>query len=216
MTQKLFWEDPYLYECNAKVTSVEGRKVKLDKTIFYAVSGGQESDEGTINEIKVMSALKLGDRENIIDIEYELEKDPDFKIGTEVTIRINPERRESLTKLHSGAHIAYYFITEKFGKMKIIGSNIAQDHARVDFETDKNLGEGLEEIEEKLNNFLSGNHEVTRTRDEKLPDLMWWHCTQWKMPCGGTHVKNTSEIGRLKLKRITKGAGKERIEIYLA
>ena len=48
------------------------------------------------------------------------------------------------------------------------------------------------------------------------PDLKWWHCEDWKMPCGGTHVKNTKEVGQIRLKRKNIGAGKERIEIYLA
>jgi alanyl-tRNA synthetase len=65
MTKKLFWEDPYMTECTAKVTSVEGRKVKLDQTIFFAFCGGQESDKGTIGGINVLTATKLGDRENM-------------------------------------------------------------------------------------------------------------------------------------------------------
>ena len=63
MTQKLFWQDPYLTECTSKVTSIDGNKVKLDQTIFYAFSGGQQSDEGTINDIKVINAVKEGDKE---------------------------------------------------------------------------------------------------------------------------------------------------------
>ena len=62
MTMKLFWEDPYLTVCKAKITSLEGNRVKVDRTIFYAFSGGQESDQGTIAGQKVVSATKLGTR----------------------------------------------------------------------------------------------------------------------------------------------------------
>ncbi|MCM2325509.1 MAG: alanyl-tRNA editing protein [Candidatus Woesearchaeota archaeon] len=215
MTQKIFWEDPYQVECTAKVTSIEGKKVKLDKTIFFAFCGGQESDSGTIDGINVVTATKLGDKENIIDIEYELEKEPHFAVGDEVKVVIDKEKRLSLMKLHSAAHISYYFTIEKFGKMRILGSNIAPQKARVDYESEKNLGEGLEEVEKKLNDFLAEGHDILRTADEKLPDLKWWQCEGWKMPCGGTHVRNTREIGRVRLRRITKGQSKERIEIHL-
>ena len=60
MTKKLFWDDPYLTECTAKVTAINGTKVKLDQTIFYAFSGGQLSDEGTIGGLKVIEARKEG------------------------------------------------------------------------------------------------------------------------------------------------------------
>lgn len=216
MTTKLFWDDPYLTECTAKVTSTDGNKVKLDRTVFFAFSGGQESDSGTIGGITVVNAVKQGEKESIIDIEYELEKVPDFRAGDEVEVKIDPQKRSNLRRLHSGAHIAYYFIVEKFGKMKIIGSNIASEKARVDFETQNNLGEGLQEVEQKLNDYLSQGHQILRTKDEKHPDLLWWECSLGKMPCGGTHARNTSEIGSLKLKRVTKGAGKERIEIFIA
>jgi len=215
MTEKLFWKDPYLTECKAKVTSIEGNRVKLDRTVFYAFSGGQESDEGTIGGIKVIKATKEGDRENIIDIEYELEKEPDFKVGEGVEVKIDEGRREKLMKLHSVAHIAYYFIIEKFGKLKIIGSNISPEKARIDFLHDKPI-DNLSEIEEEINKFLEEGHEIVREADEKSPDLWWWICKDWKMPCGGTHVKSTKEIGRISLKRKTKGSGKERIEVFLA
>lgn len=214
MTKKLFWEDPYLTTCKAKITEINGKKVKLDRTIFYAFSGGQESDEGTISGIKVINAIKQGDRENIVDIEYELEKEPNFKIGDEVDVVIDRDKRLRLMRLHSAAHIAYYFIIEKFGKMKIIGSNVSIKKARIDFESEKPLNE-LQDVQEKLNKFLSEGHIINRFVDEKLPDLRWWQCEEWKMPCGGTHVSNTKEIGKVILKRETKGAGKERIEIYL-
>src|SRR3989338_1805732 len=105
MTKKLFWEDPYQTECTAKVTSIDNNKVKLDQTIFYAFSGGQLSDEGTIGGIKVLEAKKEGDKENIMDIEYTLADDPSFQVGDVVEVKIDPIRRENLRRLHSAAHI---------------------------------------------------------------------------------------------------------------
>ena len=216
MTKKLFWEDPYLTECKAKITSINGNNVRLDQTVFYAFSGGQASDEGTINGITVTKALKQGEKENIIDIEYELEEEPTFKVGEEVEVKIDAQRRQKLMKLHSAAHVAYYFIIDKLGKLKIIGSNISPEKARVDFLYEKPINEILPEIESNLNYFLATDHKITRKQDDTSPDLRWWSCGEWKMPCGGTHVNSTSEIGAIRLRRKNIGSGKERIEIYLS
>lgn len=215
MTQKLFWKDAYQTACDAKVTFIDGKKVKLDQTVFYAFSGGQESDEGTIGGIRVLTATKQGDKESIIDIDYELEQEPTFHLGDTVQVMINEQKRAKLRKLHCAAHIVYYFTIQKLGPLKVIGSNVSQEKARMDFLYDKPLQEVLPALEQEINTFLQQGHEVHRKQDEKNPDLWWWSCDQWKMPCGGTHVKNTKEIGKIKLKRKNIGAGKERVEILL-
>ena len=215
MTTKLFWKNPYQTECTAAVTEINGPKVKLSQTIFFAFSGGQESDEGTINGIKVLEAVKQGDKENIIDIEYALETEPSFKVGDTVEIKINAERRRKLMRLHSATHIVYYFFIQKVGKQKIIGSHIAPEKARIDFEYEKPIQEMLPELEAQVNTFLQDNHPILRILDGKSPDLWWWSCAEWKMPCGGTHPRTTREIGLIRLKRKNIGKGKERIEIYL-
>ena len=97
----------------------------------------------------------------------------------------------------------------------MIGSNISADKARIDFLYDQPLNNVLIEIEHKINNFLITDQQITRKEDEKSPDLRWWICQDWKMPCGGTHVKSTKGVGRINLKRKNIGSGKERIEIYL-
>lgn len=215
MTKKLFWEDPYLTECTATITEINGNKVKLDRTIFFAFSGGQASDEGTIGGINVTEAVKQGDKENIIDIEYTLEKEPSFKVGDIVTIKINSERRQKLRNLHSAAHILYYLSQEFIGKVKIVGSNIAPEKARMDFLYEQPLNDIILKLEKKMNTFISEGHQIVMENDEEKPDLRWWTCGEWRMPCGGTHVKLAGEIGAVTLKRVNIGKGKERIEIHL-
>ncbi len=218
-TQKIFWENPYLIECKATVTSIKGNKIKLDQTIFFAFSGGQESDQGTIGGINVISAVKQRDKESIIDIEYELEyeleHEPHFIVGEQVDVKINKERREKLRKLHSATHIVYYFVMETLGRLKIIGSNIAEEKARIDFLYGKPLNDVLPDIQSNVNRFLQENHAIITKEDEQKPDLRGWTCEEWKMPCGGTHPKSTGEIGNLELQRKNIGSGKERIEIRL-
>jgi alanyl-tRNA synthetase len=186
--------------------------VKLDQTVFYAFSGGQLSDEGTIGSIKVLKAEKQGDKEDIIDIEYTLEKEPDFNVGDTVDVKIDPKRRETLRKLHSAAHIVYYFVIEKLGKVKINGSEIQPDKARMDFGY---VVEKIPEMKKAVNEFIVQGYDIIMKPGPVKPDLRWWTCNEWKMPCGGTHVKNTKEIALLKLVRKNKGKGRERIEIHL-
>ncbi len=214
-TTKLFWEDPYQTQCTATVTAINDNKVKLNQTIFYAFSGGQLSDEGTIGGINVVEAKKEGDKEDIIDIEYTLEKKPNFSVGDEVEIKIDEIRRDKLRRLHSAAHIVYYVVIDILGKVKINGSEIQVEKARMDFGYEKPLVEKIPVIEKAANEFISGNHDIIMKPDESKPDLRWWTCNEWKMPCGGTHVKNTKEIEPLKLMRKNKGKGRERIEMYL-
>lgn len=201
--------------CKAKVTLIDGLKIKLDQSVFYAFSGGQASDFGTINGINVTEAVKEGDKESIIDITYVLEKEPEFKVGDEVEVKIDEERRNKIRNLHSAAHIVWFFVDEKLGKLNIVGSNISVDKSRLDYSLNNPISEHLPEIEEKVNKFIEEDHEVRTNVDEGKPDLRWWVCGDWKMPCGGTHVKSTKEIGKIKLKRKNIGAGKERIEITL-
>ncbi|MBI2102716.1 alanyl-tRNA editing protein [Candidatus Woesearchaeota archaeon] len=215
MTIKLFWQDPYLTECTATVTEINGNKINLDQTIFFAFSGGQASDEGTISGITVSEAVKQGDKENIIDIEYTLGKEPSFKVGDTVTIKINPERRRKLRNLHSAAHILYYLTEDVIGKVKIIGSNIAPEKARMDFLYEKPLNEVIPQLESKMNLFIQEDHHIIMKNNEEKQDLRWWTCGEWKMPCGGTHVRSSGEIGSITLKRVNVGKGKERIEIYI-
>jgi Ser-tRNA(Ala) deacylase AlaX len=99
-TVKIFWEDPYLTELIARVTSVNSDILTLDRTIFYAVSGGQESDAGTIGGRKVVEVEKRD-----TEIYYTLEGSHDLKAGNEALIKIDWTRRYRLMRLHFAAEI---------------------------------------------------------------------------------------------------------------
>ena len=79
MSYKAFWENPYQTELRTTVLKIDDASVQLAETIFYAESGGQESDYGTIDGINVVKAEKNG-----LNIIYTLEDNPHFKAGDEV------------------------------------------------------------------------------------------------------------------------------------
>ncbi|MFO8015547.1 MAG: alanyl-tRNA editing protein [Candidatus Woesearchaeota archaeon] len=221
MTEKLFWKDPYMKECEAKVTSKMGPEIQLDQTCFFAFSGGQASDKGTIGGINVQEAVKTDD-----NITYVLEKPPEFNEGDTVKVEIDWEHRYKLMRLHSAAHIISFLVFGKWGMGfdDIVGSNISIDKARLDFATDRNPNDIIPEIEETTNRIIGEGHEIKTYDDPESPGKRLWEMhfkedgndKEILFPCGGTHVKNSSEIGQVKLKRKNIGSRKERIEVSLA
>ena len=119
-------------------------------------------------------------------------------------------------KLHTTAHLAYDIFTEKFGRQKVIGSNISERRARIDFIYPESISEKIPEIQNKVLNTIKEGLEVRTYEDNEKKDFRYWECVSSKMPCGGTHVNNTNEIGRVKIKRENLGKGKERMVIELA
>lgn len=212
-TKKLFWDDPYMKECEAKVLKIDNDKVILDQTIFYAFSGGQASDSGSINEIPVKEAL-AGD-----EFVYTLEQTPNLKVGDKVKVKIDWDKRFKIMRLHSAAHVIFYIFEKKTGANKLIGSNVTEEKSRLDYEYPENIAKFLPDVENEANEVFSQNIPVKTYFDDKNPGKRLWEPEgkkEWLCPCGGTHVKNLNEIGRVKLKRKNIGSGKERIEITLS
>lgn len=211
MTKKLFYQDPYKTECEAIVLNVMGPEVTLDQTCFFAFSGGQASDSGSINDIPVKQAIASGD-----DIVYVLEQVPSFKEGDKVIVKIDENKRRKLMRLHSAAHIIYFLFAEKTGIKKLIGSNIEENKARLDFQYPEPIVDMLPKVEEKASQIFSQDIEIKTFPEGNDENRRLWECKEWKCPCGGTHVKSTKEIGKVQLKRKNIGSGKERIEITLS
>jgi Ser-tRNA(Ala) deacylase AlaX len=210
-TKKVFWEDPYLTELKTRITSVNGDDVTVDQTILYAFSGGQESDEGAIGGKRVLQAKKDG--KNIV---YTLEGSKTFKIGDEVDMSINWERRYNLMKLHFAAEIVLELMYKKFPGIEKIGAHIATDKARIDFEYDGKITDILSDIEKSANEIVGANETIKSDFSDEENEKRYWEISGFgKVACGGTHLKTTGEIGKIELKRKNIGKGKERIEIYL-
>jgi Ser-tRNA(Ala) deacylase AlaX len=100
MVEKVFWSNPYLTELETCIKCVDANDVTVARTIFYALSGGQESDAGTIGGYNVINARKDGH-----DIIYTLEEGHDLEVGDCVTMVIDWERRYRLMRLHFAAEI---------------------------------------------------------------------------------------------------------------
>ena len=237
MTEFLFREDSYLQSTPATVVAVtpEGGVV-LDRTVFYAASGGQPGDSGSIaradgSVITIATAIHPdGDKTQIVHIPADGQGLPE--VGETVVANIDWQRRYKLMRMHTALHLLSVVFA-----YPVTGGSIGEDKGRLDFDMPE-TPENLASIEQALNALAASNLAVThewitdaemaanpgmiKTMNVKPPmgqgrvrlirigdvDLQ---------PCGGTHVRNTSEIGRLVLGKIEKkGKQNRRVSLLFA
>lgn len=211
MTHKVFWDDPYQVELESIVSRVDGPCIELEETIFYAESGGQESDAGTIGGIQVIKAEKQG-----LSIVYTLEHKPRFQAGAVVTTQIDWARRYALMKLHFAAEVILEVVTHRFPEMTKVGAHISADKSRIDFEWHESVKPLLPELQQQAQSVIDSHADIISDFSDTSEQRRYWKVDGFaQVPCGGTHLKNTSEVGRIQLKRKNIGKGKERIEISL-
>ena len=209
MTTRLYDDDHYLKEFDAKIVSVDENHVELDQTAFYAEGGGQHGDTGTLNGETVVYTKHLDERHVHI-----MEEAPSFKVGDTVHGVIDWDRKYRIMRLHTASHMMEHFLWKHFGYMKRTGSSVDDRKDRADYVHDGRLNpDKLRQVEEDTNEFLKEGHPVSITVDEN--GVRTWQCGPVEMQCAGTHVRNTNEIGEIKLKRKNPGRGEERVETSL-
>lgn len=203
--------DPYLTDVDTVVTYVQGEKVRVEKTIFFALSGGQESDSGTLGGYPVLLAEKQG-----LDIVYTLPSGHLLKQGDIVTVSIDWERRYSLMRHHFAAEMVLQMVYRLRPGIDRIGAHISSDKARIDFSSETSLAPLFPEIEQEAARLTSGNMAIITAFSDEEAERRYWKVEGFaEMACGGTHPRSTNEVGAVKLKRKNQGKGKERIEITL-
>jgi Ser-tRNA(Ala) deacylase AlaX len=212
MTDRVFWREPYLTELQAVVSAVQGDVVNLDRTIFYAFSGGQESDAGTIGGRPVLDARLDGD-----EISYTLPADHGLAVGTPVAVAIDWHRRFRLMRLHFAAELLLEIVTAGLPQARKIGAHIAADKARIDFLCDAPITDRLPEWGAQALAIVRADLPIVSAFSDAAAGRRYWEIAGYaRVPCGGTHLRRTSEVGDVTLKRRNVGRGKERIEIFLA
>jgi Ser-tRNA(Ala) deacylase AlaX len=211
MTRKIFWTDPYLTRLETRIAAVSGPEVMLDETIFYALSGGQESDEGSIGSRPVLEARKSG-----TDILYRLPADHGFVPGDAVTVSIDWERRYRLMRLHFAAEVLLELAYRHLVGIRKIGAHIAAGKARIDFEWAEPITKSFPLLSEELGRIVEADRPIVSAFNDETAQRRYWEVPGFaRVPCGGTHLKRTGEVGAVALKRRNIGKGKERVEIVL-
>ncbi len=211
MTKKTFWEDPYATTHATVVATVRGPEITVRSTIFYAFSGGQESDAGSIGGHPVLQARKEG-----LEIIYTLPEGHGLQPGQPVTVAIDWQRRHRLMRLHFAAELVLELVTRALPEAEKIGAHIAQDKARIDFAWPQSITPLLPGIESEANRIIGSDLPIRCAFEDEARERRFWEIEGFsRVPCGGTHVRATGEIGTIRLKRDNIGKGKERVEIRL-
>lgn len=193
-------------ETNSKVIAVFEEGVVLDKTPFYAASGGQLSDSGTIDGYKVLDVKKMPNGQNLHVLEGKL------SVGENVLAKVDEEKREATKKNHSAAHLLQHALQVVLGDhVHQQGQQVSKDTVRFDFNNYHSLtDEEILKIEDLVNEYIQKDYEVKTMVlpiseakklgamalfGEKYGDMVRVVDMNVSMEfCGGTHVGNTSEI----------------------
>lgn len=212
MTRKLFWEDSYLTHTRTEVTYVNGECVRVASTVFFAFSGGQESDSGTIGGFRVEEARKDG-----LEIVYRLSPNHNLNVGEKVEIMIDWPRRYRLMRLHFAAEMILQLVYKYVPGIVRIGAHISEDKARIDFAHDSSLATLLPQLLGDADDLVKADRAIITAYSDIATQRRYWHVEGFaRMACGGTHPRSTGEVGAISLKRRNPGKGKERIEIGVA
>jgi alanyl-tRNA synthetase len=216
------------------------RWLLTDRSPFYAEMGGQEGDTGTLvangKEIPVVAVQQIGGaRAHGVSEDQAGGVNP----GDKVTLRIDPDRRQPIEAHHTATHLLHWALHEVVSADATQqGSLVAVDRLRFDFTSSAVSAEQIAEIEEKVNACIEAEQsvswqEVPYSEAKGRDDIMQFFGDKYGDQvrvvqiggeaqalngysmelCGGTHVRNTKEIGLFKIKREEAiAAGTRRIE----
>jgi len=233
MTEELFKNDSELSRCEAEVVAVDERGIQLDRTVFYAMGGGQPGDTGKLlpvdgGEIEIIDTRR--DRETGDYLHIPAEGCALPAVGTRVVAAIDWARRHRLMRMHTALHILCSLVDGA-----VTGGSVGTERSRLDFDLPESPDKAA--LEAELNRIIAEDHAVSvgaitdqeleanpgivRTMSVKPPTGTGQVRTIRIegvdfQPCGGTHVKRTGEIGAIRIGKVEKkGRQNRRINIHL-
>jgi Ser-tRNA(Ala) deacylase AlaX len=231
-TEALYRSDAYLRHCDARITHVDADGIELDRTVFYPLGGGQAGDSGTLlledgTTLRVLDSRKSkrpgatpDDTLHVLD-PADLSR---LAVGAAVRADIDWDRRYRHMRFHTATHLLCAVVKEL-----VDGCSITTDYARLDFAMTAPLEKAA--VQAGLEGLITQAHEVSCewVTDEEMianPQLVKSMSVSPPMgfgrvrllrvhdvdlqACGGTHVRNTSEIGAVRVAKIEKKSARTR------
>jgi len=225
MTEEIFRSDGYARECEATVTGLDAQGIRLDRTVFYPLGGGQPGDVGWLRlegggDIAIADTRK-SEQGDIVHVPAEPAAADlvGCRVGRRVRAEIDWARRHRLMRMHTLLHLLCAVIPAP-----VTGGSVRDGSGRLDFDLPQSTLD-KEDISARLNRLVDEDHPV-RPRwisDEELaaqPELVRTMSVEPPsgqgrvrlveiegvdlQPCGGTHVARTSEIGPVEVVKIEK------------
>jgi misacylated tRNA(Ala) deacylase len=234
-TKLLFRDDPYQPSASAVVIDLTERGILLDQTVFYAMGGGQPGDVGTMTlpdgRTIAISNTVWNDEAKTQVAHVVSPEGLQPTIGDRVEIALDWPRRYARMKVHTALHLLSVALP-----FPVTGGSIGDGEGRLDFDI-QDAGLDKDEIAAKVNTMIVQGAEVTERwiTDAELdanpglvktmsvkPPRGSGHVRLVEIegldlqPCGGTHVRNTQEIGQIAVTQIEKkGKQNRRVRIAL-
>lgn len=201
----LFYKQPNNKEVEAKVVKIDGKKVLCDKTIFLPQTSTEPGDSGKINGIKVVGLKKEG--ENIWHI---LKREPEFDVDDTVKLELDWNRRHKMMRRHSALHLlAGVFETQV--KARAVAGVVKTDSLYLVFKQPLEKGI-IEDCLQKANQVINEGAEVSIYEDKERKGFRWCRVNDFPpIPCGGVHITNAKEIGKINLLKEEQGDTKQKI-----
>lgn len=188
--RKIFWDDSYKKTLDTRVIEVKGNEVLFADTIAFSFSGGQESDKAFINGLEVIGSRMEGDL-----IYYTLPEGHGLGPNENVEMTIDWPRRHNLMRLHFAAELILEIVTRKYGFEKV-GAHISESKSRIDFISDNNISSIFEEVLVEYNEIINSDKPIEKGFTDVETQRRYWKIDGFaQVPCGGTHVKSTAEVG---------------------
>jgi len=219
-TEALYFSDYKLNKIKTKVLKIINNKVILEKTIAYPTSGGQLHDIGFINDLKIVEVIKQGPY-----IIHTLEKNPSFRQGNIIEVKIDLDRRLQLAKHHTSTHIINAAARRVLGKhINQAGAKKTVEKAHIDLTHYSSLTEEeLKKIEAESNRIIKSRIKIEKSfmsRNEAESKYGFSIYQGGVVPgkelrivnilnmdveaCGGTHLDNTIEAEKIKILKSSK------------
>jgi misacylated tRNA(Ala) deacylase len=235
-TLRLYLQDDHCFEAEAILLAIRENLITLDQTCFYPGGGGQPPDTGIIRFSNGETIAIESMNADPGDVIWHVcgSNPPHTELGKPVQLILNKERRLALMRYHTVLHVLNTVTLRDYNGW-ITGVQINPDYSRIDFKLDNFSTALIAELEKKVNEVLAENHTlksymISEEEFRKRPDLLRTLDAQPPIShgkvrvveiegfdaqaCGGTHMHNTSEVGRFSIFRAdNKGKNNKRLYV---